>query len=212
MVVSSWGQDFREVGERTMLQGFDRAHVLAHQLARLFEVEAEHHSVQHHVSLILRELSQGIGNLVEPKPLIDCVERILEVGRWDVAGLELRMAVLSPEAIHDLGVRDLEQPADEFALGPPAKTSDGLQRCEVNLLQEVLSCGLFANTCQEVAEDSSVRGLIELCKGAPILPASPVEPLDIPRVRVFIWQWDRHLESRHTLPWGYGLNETVTTV
>jgi hypothetical protein len=45
-----------------------------------------------------------------------------------------------------------------------------------------------------------------------IFPASPVEPLDIPRDSVFIWQWDRHLESRHSLAWGYGLNETVTTV
>src|ERR1700694_878322 len=74
MLVNSWGQDFREMGQGAMLEGFDRAHVLAHQLACLFEVEAEHQSVQHHVSLILRELSQGSGNLVEPNPLIDGVK------------------------------------------------------------------------------------------------------------------------------------------
>jgi hypothetical protein len=46
----------------------------------------------------------------------------------------------------------------------------------------------------------------------PIMPASPVEPFDVPEGWVFIWQWDRHLESRHTLPPGYGLHERVTTV
>jgi hypothetical protein len=45
----------------------------------------------------------------------------------------------------------------------------------------------------------------------PILPASPVEPIDIPRGWVLIWQCVRHLDSRHTHPWRYGLNETVTT-
>jgi hypothetical protein len=141
MVVSSRGQDFREVGKGPVLEGFDRAHILAHQLARLLEVEAEHQPVQHHVSLILRELRQGIGNLVEPKPLIDRVQRIREVGRWQVAGLDLWMAVLGTEPVHDLGVCDLEEPTDEFTFGPAAKTSDGLQRCKVNLLETVFSSG-----------------------------------------------------------------------
>jgi hypothetical protein len=91
------------------------------------------------------------------------------------------MAVLRPEAIHDLGVRDLEQPTDEFAFGPPAKPSDGLQCGEVNLLQKVLSRGSLANASQEVAKDTSVGGLIELSKGVPIMPARPVEPFDVPR-------------------------------
>jgi len=151
-----------------MLQGFDRAHVLAHHLARLFEIEAEHHPVQHHVSLILRELSQGIRNLVQTKPLVDGVQRIVEIGRLDLAGLDLRMAVLGSEPIHDLGVCDLEEPTDEFAFGPAAKTSDGLQRCEVDLLEEVLSGSLLANVPQEVAKDSSVRCFVELREGVPI--------------------------------------------
>jgi hypothetical protein len=102
--------------------------------------------------------------------------------------MQLRMAVLRPEAIHDLGVRDLEEPSDEFAFGPTAKTSDGLQGCKVNLLKEVLSRGLLANARQEVAEDSSIRGIVELGKRVPILAASPVEPFNISRGRVFIWQ------------------------
>src|ERR1700724_3357412 len=211
MVVNSWGQDFREVGKRTMLEGFDRANVLAHQLARLFEIKAEHQPVQHHVSLILRELREGIGNLLETKPLIDGVQRILDVGWCGVAGLNLRMAVLGPEPIHDLGVCDLEEPTNEFALRPAAKTSDGLQCGDVTLLHEVLSRGLLANAGQQIAENASVSGFVELGEGLPILPASPVEPFDIPRGWVFMGQWGRHLESRHTLPWRYGLNETVTT-
>jgi len=199
------------MGQGAMLEGFDRAHVLAHQLARLFEVEAEHQSVQHHVSLILRELRQGIGNLVETNPLIDRIQRIGDAGRRDITGFELRMAVLRPEPIHDFAVCDLEQPSDEFALGPATKTSDGLERGEVNILEEILSRGLLANARQEVAKDSPVRGVVELGKGVPILPASPVEPFDIPRGWVFIWQCVRHLDSRHTHPWRYGLNETVTT-
>jgi hypothetical protein len=122
------------------------------------------------------------------------------------------MAVLGSEPIHDLGVCDLEEPTDEFAFGPAAKTSDGLQRCEVDLLEEVLSGSLLANVPQEVAKDSSVRGFVELGKRVPILPASQLEPFDVPRGSVFIWQWGRHLGSRHTLPWRYGLNEIVTTV
>jgi hypothetical protein len=85
-------------------------------------------------------------------------------------------------------VCDLEEPTDVFAFGSAAKTSDGLQRREINLLEEVLSCGLFANAPQEVAKDSSVRGFVELGKRVPILPASQLEPFDIPRSRVFIWQ------------------------
>src|ERR1700674_2877097 len=212
MVVNSWAQDFREVRQGAMLESFDRAHILAHHLARLFEVEAEHQSVQHHVALILRELRQGIRNLVEPNPLIDGAQRIGDAARWDVTGFELRMAVLRPEPIHDLGVCDFEEPTNELALGPATKTSDGLQRGEVHILEEILSRGLLANARQEVAKDSPVRGFVELGKGVPILPASPVEPFDITRGRVFIWQCVRHLESRHTLPWGYGSNETVTTV
>jgi hypothetical protein len=188
MVLIPLGQDFREVGKGAMLEGFDRAHVLAHQLAGLFEVEAEHQSVQHHVSLILRELRQGLGNLVEAKALIDGVQRILEVGRCDVTDLELRMAVVRAEAIHDFGVCDLEQPADEFAFGPAAKTSDGLQCCEVNVLQKVLGSGPLASTGQEIAKDSSVRGFVELGEGVPIFAASPVEQFDISRGSVFIWQ------------------------
>ena len=195
-----------------MLEGFDRAHVLAHHLAGLFEVEAEHQPVQHHVSLILRELRKGIGNRIEPKPLIDGIQRVRDIVLRNVAGLALRMAVVRPESIHDFAVRDLEEPADELTFGPAAKSSDGLQGREVNLLKEVLSRGLLANTGEDVAKDSPVRGFVELGKGMPILPASPVEPFDITRGRVFIWQCVRHLESRHTLPWGYGSNETVTTV
>src|ERR1700730_2183333 len=212
MVINSWGQDFQEGGKRPMLEGCDRANVLAHQLARLFEIEAEHQPVHDHVSLILRELSEGIGDLLETKPLIDGVQRILDVGRCGVAGLNLRMAVLGPEPIHDLGVCDLEEPSNEFALGPAAETSDGLQCGDINVLHEVLSRGLLANAGEQVAEDSSVGGFVELGKGLPILPASPLEPFDIPRGWVFMGQWGRHLESRHSLPWGYGLNGTVTTV
>jgi len=195
-----------------MLEGFDRAHVLAHHLAGLFEVEAEHQPVQHHVSLILRELRKGIGNLIEPKPLIDGIERIRDIVLRNVAGLALRMAVLQPESIHDFAVRDLEEPSDELTFGPAAKTSDSLPGREVNLLKEVLSRGLLANTGEDIAKDSPVCGPVELGKGMPILPASPVEPFDVRRGRVFIWQCVRHLGSRHTLPWGYGSNETVTTV
>src|ERR1700674_741953 len=211
MLVNSWAQDFREVRQGAMLESFDRAHILAHHLARLFEVEAEHQSVQHHVALILRELRQGIGNLVEPNPLIDGVQRIGDAGRWDVTGFELRMAVLSAKSIHDFGVCDFEEPTDELALGPATKTSDGLQRGEVNILEEVLSRGLLADARQEVAKDSAVRGIVELGKGVPILLASPGEPFDVPRGWVFIVQCVRHLESRHAHPWRYGLNETVTT-
>src|ERR1700682_1081102 len=212
MVVNSWRQDFREVGEGAMLEGFDRANVLAHRLAGLFEVEAKHQPVQHHVSLILRELREGIGNRVEPKPLIDGIERIRDIALRNVARLALRMAVLQPESIHDFAVCDLEEPTDELSFGPATKTSDGLQGREVNLLKEVLSRGLLANTGEKIAKDSPVRAFIELGKGMPILPASPVEPFDITRGRVFIWQCVRHLESRHSLPLGYGSNETVTTV
>jgi hypothetical protein len=155
---------------------------------------------------------QGSGNLVEPNPLIDGVQRIREVGRWEVAGFELRVAILGPEPINDFGVCNLEEPTNEFAFRPSAKTFDGLQRCKVNLLEEVLSCRPLANARQEVAKDSPVRRIVELGKRVPILPASPVEPFDIPIGWVFIWQWDRRLESRHTLPWGYGSNETVTTL
>src|ERR1700682_54939 len=188
MIINSWSEDFRELGEGTMLKGFDRAHVFAHHLARLFEVEAEHQSVQHHVSLVLRELSEGIGNLAESKPLVDGIQRILNFGWCDVAGLNLRMSIVRPVPIHDLGVRDLEEPTDEFALGPAAKTSDRQQCSKVNLLEEVLGRGLLANAGQQLAKDSSVGGIVELGKRMPILPASPVEPFDIPRSWVFIWQ------------------------
>src|SRR6202022_1687393 len=83
---------------------------------------------------------------------------------------------------------------------------------EVNLLREALSRGLLANAGQQIAENASVSGFVELGEGLPILPASPVEPFDIPRGWVFIWQWGRHLDSRHSLPWGYGVKGTVTTV
>ena len=199
------------MGQGAMLESFDRADILAHHLACLFEVEAEHQSVQHHVALILCELRQRIGNLVEPDPLIDRVQRIGDAGRRDVTGLPLRMAVLIPEPIHDLGVCDLEEPTDELTLGPATKTSDGLQCGEVNILEEILSRGMLANARQEVAKDSPVGRIVELRKGVPILPASPVEPFDIPRSWVFIWQCVRHLKSRHTHHWRYGLNEMVTT-
>src|SRR6202163_4286072 len=160
MVVNSWCQDCREVRDGAMLEGFDRAHVLAHHLAGLFEVEAEHQPVQHHVSLILRELRKGVGNRIEPKRLIDGIPRVRDIVLRDVAGLALRMAVARPESIHDFAVRDLEEPADELTFGPAAKTSDGLQGREVNLLKEVLSRGLLANSGEDVAKDSPVRGFV----------------------------------------------------
>jgi hypothetical protein len=85
-------------------------------------------------------------------------------------------------------VRDLEEPTDEFAFRPTAKASDGLQRGEVDLLKEVLSRGLLADAPQELAKDSSIGSVIELGECVPILAASPVEPFDIARGRVFIWQ------------------------
>src|SRR3984893_2315372 len=211
MLVNSWVQDFRQVGQGAMLESFDRADILAHHLARLFEVEAEHQSVQHHVALVLRELRQRIGNLVEPDPLIDGVERIGDARRWDGAGLPLRVAVLRWKSVHDLGVCGRDESRDELALGPATKTSDGLQCGEVNILEEILSRGLLADARKEVSKDSPVGRIVELRKGVPILPASPVEPFDIPRSWVFIWQCVRHLKSRHTHHWRYGLNEMVTT-
>ena len=40
---------------------------------------------------------------------------------------------------------------------------------------------LLANARQEVAKDSPVRRIVQLRKRVPILPASPVEPFDMPR-------------------------------
>jgi hypothetical protein len=175
MFISCGAEGFGEACQGSVLKRFDGSHVLVHQLARFSEIESEDEAIHDHVSLLLRERRESRGDVAESKALVDGIQRVDRVASLDVTPFDLRMSVLRPEVIHDLAVRDLEEPGHEFALGPAAEPIDPAKRAEVNLLKEVLSRGLNGQARQEVTENSAIRCLIQPGERGGIPPARSVQ-------------------------------------
>jgi hypothetical protein len=148
MFASRGVQRLGQACQGSMLQRLDGANILVHQLARFFEIESEDEAIQDHVALILRELGESRSDFAESKALVDGVQRVDRVVSLDVASLELRMSILGPEVIHDLAVRDLEEPGKEFALSLPTEPLEAAKRADVDLLEKILSRGLYAEARQ----------------------------------------------------------------
>jgi hypothetical protein len=161
MFASRSAKGLSQACQGSMLQRFDGSNILVHQLARFFEIEPEDEAIQDHVALILRELGERRSDFAESEALVDRVQRVDRFVSLDVAPLELRMSILEPEVIHDLGMRNLEEPGEEFALGLAAEPIEAAECAEVDLLKKVFSRGLDAQACQEVAENSAIGCLIQ---------------------------------------------------
>jgi hypothetical protein len=179
MFVSRGAEGLGQACQGSVLKRFDGSHVLVHQLARFFEIEPQDEPIQDHVSLLLRERRESRGDLAESKALVDSVQRVDRLGSLDVTPFDLRMSVLGPEVIHDLAMCDLEEPGEEFALGPAAESIESAKRAEVNLLEEVLSGCLDAEARQEVTENSAIGCLIQPGERGSIPPARSVQQFGV---------------------------------
>jgi hypothetical protein len=179
MFVSRGAEGLGQACQSSVLERLDRSDVLAHQAAGFFEIESEDEPIQDHVSLLLRERRESRGDLAESKALVDSVQRVDRLGSLDVTPFDLRMSVLGPEVIHDLAMCDLEEPGEEFALGPAAESIESAKRAEVNLLEEVLSGCLDAEARQEVTENSAIGCLIQPGERGSIPPARSVQQFGV---------------------------------